>query len=501
MKDQNINKAFSSLNEYESPIDPLKVWSQLEDKINVKPKRHFLLWTWLSIAIIAIASILYFLTTDGVSLDQDLPSAQILEEGSIFLPEHDHLLRDGKHNHADAVAIMTPESNRQQDSASPHASALNKDRIRLSDSDDLIAMALTSESIPERAEGLASDTVNEIRAVLHDSDNNPIQVDLGLKRAADDDQYRDTHPVVSSPQYLDKLAIYDDVNHEDISVNPVVPQEADRSTASYDIRLLERSPLRILEYQSAIPKRSWRPDLRRRRDNAFHIALRPYGSYQHALHEHQYTRDATGRLNSGDDHGSFYYGYAYGLEMIAKTPLGIDVIMGFNRSKIVDQLSYTVEREEQITLTNIVKDIYINANMDSVVIYGDTTVNAIITENGLLLNRYETIDIPIGIEVSTMRGAIEVGLSATALINITHQASVSRLNDGRQIENLDPLYKRKLGLRYRLSVPIQYHFSEHFSLGLRPSFIYNPGSLVKADSDISHGMHKLSAGMFTTYAF
>ena len=198
---------------------------------------------------------------------------------------------------------------------------------------------------------------------------------------------------------------------------------------------------------------------------------------------------------------SNYAAYSFGVEIRAKTRSGFHIFTGINQNVIRDQFEYSLEKDTMILLEDVIKDISINANQDSVITIGDTIVNARVLESGRKLNTYRSIDIPIGIEFSKRLSKFEFGISTTALFNLSFSTEGSVADEDEAFISIKGKYKNSIGMRFRISTPIQYYIGQRVNLGIAPSFTLSPSSISDPNYPIEHKVNLFSIGMFADYSF
>jgi len=136
-----------------------------------------------------------------------------------------------------------------------------------------------------------------------------------------------------------------------------------------------------------------------------------------------------------------------------------------------------------------------------VITIGDTIVSARYLENGRKFNTYRSIDIPVGIEYSKRLSKFEFWVSATALVNLTFSTSGSVAEDDDSFAPISDKYRNMIGVRFRLSAPIQYYIGQRISLSIAPSVTLSPRSISDPTYSYDHRVNLFSVRLFADHSF
>lgn len=235
--------------------------------------------------------------------------------------------------------------------------------------------------------------------------------------------------------------------------------------------------------------------------NKFQFSIRPYSQYDLSTKQIDNKGNETDFSALRNNSEMNDVAFSYGVEFRAKTRMGLGVFTGVNQSIIRDQFDYSIEKDTTILFKDIIKDISINANQDSVITIGDTIVNARVLETGRIFNQYKSLDIPVGIDFTKQLHNFELGLSASALINLTFKGSGSSYNSENEIESLNGAYKNNIAVRFRFAAPVSYYLTDNMSLGISPSVTYSPKSISSYVYPLGHRVTLFSIRFYADYLF
>ena len=231
------------------------------------------------------------------------------------------------------------------------------------------------------------------------------------------------------------------------------------------------------------------------------FSIRPYADYDLPLTK-LYNREGNANENIARNRlESNYVAYSFGMELRARTKSGIHIFTGINQSVIRDKFDYSLEKDTMILLEDVIKDISINENQDSVITIGDTLVNARLLETGTKFNTYKSYDIPFGFEISKRLTRFEIGISTTAIFNLKFSTKGSVADEEKAFSSIDGKYKNSIDLRFRISTPIQYYVGKNVNIGMAPSFTLAPVSISHPSYQFDHKVNLISMRAFVDYSF
>jgi len=482
MSYSHLENRLKELGQYESKIDTTEVWARLEPKINTQDSKRKIFYFRI------FGMSLLLLTLLGISF--------------LFLTQNDAKTnRHAVHSESKIIgADQTKTSNyvAAQDESTSFSQIENKPAIQITNKSEI---SLDKKTKIERNVNQNNDLNRSIKkgekpleltSINNETEENTtglIDKNSGAFRSTDSAKFRNSNSLENTQLHDRKF------------------ERSDKSTAVfispfYKINSLQLNSLLVGQSSLITPTPIIEEcPLVNKNNTKISFSIRPYADYDFPMTS-LVGREADSNLETiRNQVESNYIGYSFGVELRAKTKSGIHVFTGYNQSLIRDRFDFSVEKDTMILLEDIIKNITINENQDSVITIGDSLVNARVIETGRRFANYKSIDIPVGFEFSKRVSKLEFGISAAALINLTFGATGSVYDENEEISSLDGKYKNSIGARFRLSTPIQYYIGRKLNIGIAPAFTYSPKSITSNTYPIDHKVNLFSMRLFADYSF
>jgi len=489
MNFSHLTNKLKSLSHYESEIDTTDVWSQLESKIYAedRSKRLFYFCSFgvvISLIIFVGVSFSFFGKNNSNTTLNNKISGKLVTDisksgGSVETQSSIEKRNDSNYENNSNQQIALTRS-KTKTIAKSELEKLNHEK----DLEQKHNLNYKSERLDEAK---SDQTTTEKRPILE-----KIDIEVITKNATESNLEISSSILKNMLLAETKNLSFESRNiSSQRSLSPVISISA--------LPYTETSAIEPTQFRS-LPTPDECPTLNKKTRKII-FSIRPYSAYDHPMTQ-LYIREGNSNVEAyRASVESNYLAYSYGLELRAKTRSGINLLVGINQSIKRDKFDYSLEKDSMILLENVIKDISINANQDSIVTYGDTLVSARVIETGRKFNTYKSIDIPIGVEFSTRLSNLEFGISSSAIFNLAFRTKGSVSDENDAYTSIDGKYMSSIGVRFRLSTPIQYYIGEHMSLGLAPSFTFSPNSISSSSIPIEHKVNLLSMRLFADYSF
>lgn len=231
--------------------------------------------------------------------------------------------------------------------------------------------------------------------------------------------------------------------------------------------------------------------------------IQPYVSYNYGQSTFTNTAEPNNVPQYRSDSERPFFSFDYGVLLSATTKNGFGIFGGINRSVLQEELNYTQQKDTLLLIEDYIKSIVIDARGDSMVTFVDTLINTQYIETSKTYNTYKSIDLPIGIDYHKRMGNVSIGLSVSALINLSFVSEGQAYSDSGVISNfnIEDAYESKIGVRFNFGVPIQYQLRRKLSVGLSPMITYYTEPISSSSYDTSHELRLYSLRLFTNFTF
>lgn len=508
MKYSHLENRLKGLNHLESDIDTSEVWKQLEPKLYAKENSRKLFYFkifGIGLFIITFLGTLIFSTSQ---YNSDQAKKILNTESEIVLVKDDEL-----NNHTD----LSIENIVDKNLSSSNLNRLNESNKTQGNIEEINDLNTNASDIMPNPENIIDKDQNVLftnnffkpKDPKHRSDNvvinkiNSINVkdtDFSLIKIDYKQPQNQSNNAPNLKAQNSNLANLNHINSNSISSNSINSKSANLVFSQLTNRPLFTFKTASSKLLAPIPSVDNCPTFNKR-NNKIYFSIRPYVDYDFPLNQIKSTEGDSKLAELRNRLETNFIAYSYGVELRARTRSGINVFTGINQSVVKDQFDYSIEKDTMILITDIIKDISINENQDSVVTFGDTLINARALETGRRFNRYTSIDIPIGFEFTKRFSKIEYGVSTTAFVNLNFATKGSLLNENEDYTTINGVYKNSVAIRMRLSTPIQYYLGKKVSLGVAPSFTYSPQSISKTTYSLEHKVNLFSIRVFADYSF
>ncbi len=463
MNNHRVDNAFQKLNTHHSEINAGDVWSKLEPLLEPKKSDR----KWLFILLPMLAMLFFVVVVSFVTPNADektdlqstlLKTSQVRTEQNLEYKKDDS--KSGSSEHFNSSTI--------QESSEP----IKQLHIKTEINEQKQAQVLDQVSVNE--------AVNELT-----------QQEYGQSPSRNLIENRREYFLqneVETPNVMDENSATD--------INSKTTRDL------LDLALLTGQQLSPLNYQS--DNRVSAPEVCpgfSEKSPSLQFVIQPYLHYVFNNNSFGPNNEMTNLYQLRDMNESPYYAFDSGLELIAKTKFGVNLVTGINYSRSVDRFEFETQKDTTFLIEDVIKDIFIDANMDSVIVIGDTLVNAIAIESNRLFNNYSTLDFPIGFEYFRPIGRFDIGFSAVALVNITFNVEADAFAQDDEVVDIENFYRDRLSLRYRFALPIQYVISPQVSVGLRPIYTYSPTPITIESYEVEHRTSNFGIGLYTRFEF